>query len=95
MVGQNASYTCRVQDRTNLTFTWMKGLQNISESARISITDETIEPNSGDHTGVVAQSTLTILNITEQDSGTYTCYVSDEENEHVQTSFQQSVLGQF
>ena len=76
-----------------MTITWMRNQQIIHPATpRIAITSEVISLNH--FSGMALNSTLVVMNVSQDDSGNYTCFIADNEGDHSQHSISQIVYSQ-
>ena len=93
--GLDAEYGCTAIDQTDTNITWMRNQQIIqSDTPRIMITSVNISASSLGFTGMAVYSTLVITNVSQEDSGNYTCFAADSEGDYSQHSFNQIVYSQ-
>ena len=90
--GQDAVFVCTAVDQTNMTITWMRNQQIIhATTPRVTVTSGVVSLN---HFGMALNSTLVVMNVSQDDSGNYTCFIADNEGDHSQHSINQIVYSQ-
>ena len=91
--GQDAVFVCTAVDQTNMTITWMRNQQIIhTNTPRVSITSEVVSLSH--FSGMALNSTLVVMNVSQDDSGNYSCFVADNEGDHSQHTINQIVYSQ-